>query len=86
MKPLSDRIDFSSELAEEYQVDGVIYYFMKFCPCYGISKKAFVRRFQEMGILVLEIPGDYSTGDEGQLKTRIEAFLEVLQERRATHG
>ncbi|GHV78947.1 hypothetical protein AGMMS49944_07380 [Spirochaetia bacterium] len=84
MKPLSDRVDFSAKLAEEYDVDGVIFFFMKFCPCYGISKNDFVHRFQEMGILVLEIPGDYSTGDEGQLKTRLEAFIEVLEERRLT--
>jgi predicted CoA-substrate-specific enzyme activase len=84
MKPLSDRIDFSARLAKEYNVDGVIYYFMKFCPCYGIAKNEFVRRFQEMGILVLEIPGDYSTGDEGQLKTRLEAFIEVLKEKELT--
>jgi len=39
-----------------------------------------------MGILVLEIPGDYSTGDEGQLKTRLEAFIEVLREKGANLG
>jgi predicted CoA-substrate-specific enzyme activase len=86
MKPLSDRVDFSAALVEEYDVDGVIYYFMKFCPCYGIAKNEFVRRFQEMGLLVLEIPGDYSAGDEGQLKTRLEAFIEVLKEKAVVYA
>jgi predicted CoA-substrate-specific enzyme activase len=81
MKPLSERIDFSAELAREYEVDGVIFYYMKFCPCYGIAKNEFVHRFQEMNVPVLEIPADYSSGDEGQIKTRIEAFIEVLGER-----
>jgi benzoyl-CoA reductase/2-hydroxyglutaryl-CoA dehydratase subunit BcrC/BadD/HgdB len=83
MKPLSCRVDFTADLALEYDVDGVVYYFMKFCPCYGMAKSEFVHRFQEMGIPVLEIPGDYSPGDEGQIKTRVEAFVEVLRERRA---
>jgi len=83
MKPLSERIDFSAELALEYDVDGVIYYYMKFCPCYGMAKNEFLHRFQAMGIPVLEIPGDYSVGDDGQIKTRLEAFIEVLAERGA---
>lgn len=81
MKPLSERINLSASLAEEYGVDGVIFYYMKFCPCYGIAKNEFVHKFQEMGLPVLEIPSDYSHSDEGQLKTRIEAFIEVLGER-----
>jgi len=31
------------------------------------------------GIPVLSISTDYSSDDEGQLKTRIEAFLEMLK-------
>jgi predicted CoA-substrate-specific enzyme activase len=82
MKPLSERVDFSANLAREYGVDGVIYYYMKFCPCYGMGKKEFISHFQKTGIPILDIPGDYSSGDEGQIKTRIEAFIEVLEERR----
>lgn len=81
MKPLADRIDFSANLAKEYNVDGIIYYYLKFCPCYGIAKNEFIHKFQELNIPVLEVPCDYSKGDEGQIKTRIDAFVEVLEER-----
>ena len=33
---------------------------------------------------MLEISSDYSESDHGQLKTRIEAFVEVLNEKRTT--
>ncbi len=84
MKPLTDSIDFSSRLAKEYAVDGVIYVFLKFCACYGVSKKDFISQYQKQGLPVLEISSDYSESDHGQLKTRIEAFIEVLNERKLT--
>ena len=82
MKPLDDSLDFSSGLAEEYGVDGVVYVYLKFCACYGVSKLEFIERLQGRGIPVLEISSDYSQSDHGQLKTRVEAFIEVLQDRR----
>jgi predicted CoA-substrate-specific enzyme activase len=85
MKPLDDGIAFSSKLAQEYAVDGVIYVFLKFCACYGVSKKDFIGEFQKQGLPVLEISSDYSESDHGQLKTRIEAFVEVLNEKRSTY-
>ncbi|MDP4146048.1 MAG: acyl-CoA dehydratase activase [Bacillota bacterium] len=78
--PLSTRVDFSAKLAEEYKVDAVIYTYLKFCPCYGMTKNSFMKKFQDMGIPVLELDSDYSQGDTGQIKTRLEAFIEVLKE------
>lgn len=78
--PLSKRIDFSGNLAQEYKVDAVIYYFLKFCPSFSQTKGLFAKRFQELGLPVLEIDTDYSQGDTGQIKTRLEAFVEVLKE------
>jgi benzoyl-CoA reductase/2-hydroxyglutaryl-CoA dehydratase subunit BcrC/BadD/HgdB len=82
MKPLQDRVDFSQSLADEYQVDGVIYAYLKFCPCYGQIKNEFFRLFQNKDLPLLEIPVDYSKSDIGQIKTRVEAFVEVLKERK----
>jgi benzoyl-CoA reductase/2-hydroxyglutaryl-CoA dehydratase subunit BcrC/BadD/HgdB len=81
MKPLEDGIAFSGKLAREYAVDGVVYVFLKFCACYGVSKKEFLTEFQKQNLPVLELSSDYSESDYGQLKTRIEAFVEVLKER-----
>ncbi|MDR3349555.1 MAG: acyl-CoA dehydratase activase [Acidaminococcales bacterium] len=81
MKPLQERIEISGQLAKEYQVDGILYVYLKFCPCYGQIKHQFFKHYQELGIPVLEIALDYSASDQGQLKTRLEAFIEVLGER-----
>ncbi|PYF12630.1 putative CoA-substrate-specific enzyme activase [Rhodobacter viridis] len=79
--PLERRIEAALALARDYRVDAVLYTYLKFCPCYGLTKNLFLKRFQEAGIPVLELGSDYSAGDLGQIKTRLEAFVEVLAER-----
>ncbi|MGD0838574.1 MAG: 2-hydroxyacyl-CoA dehydratase [Polyangia bacterium] len=81
-RPMSDAVEFSSRLAREYDVDGVLYVYLKFCSCYGLTKRDFIEGFQAQGFPVLDVSSDYSQSDHGQLKTRLEAFVEVLRERR----
>jgi benzoyl-CoA reductase/2-hydroxyglutaryl-CoA dehydratase subunit BcrC/BadD/HgdB len=61
-------------------VDAVIYYTLKFCPSFSQTKGLFMRRFHDMGLPAMELDTDYSQGDTGQIKTRLEAFIEVLKE------
>ncbi|MDR0550026.1 MAG: acyl-CoA dehydratase activase [Deltaproteobacteria bacterium] len=81
MKPLEERIKISGQLAQDFRVDGILYVYLKFCPCYGQVKHEFFQHFQALDIPVLEVALDYSRSDQGQLKTRLEAFIEVLNER-----
>lgn len=78
MQPIEKRIEYAVNRAKEYKVDGIIYAYMKFCPCYGIMKTRFVDAFRELHIPVLELAIDYSKSDEGQIKTRLDAYIEVL--------
>lgn len=82
MVPLDDRVQYSLKLAEEYKIDAVIYKYIKFCQCYGMTGNEYVKAFREKGIPLLEISSDYSTSDIGQIRTRIEAFLEVIHEKK----
>lgn len=83
MKTLEDNVTFAGQLAQEYRVDGVLYVYLKFCSCYGVPKKPFLDHFQSIGIPVLDLSSDYSGSDYGQIKTRIEAFVEVINARRS---
>ncbi len=82
MFPMDKRLDFTEKLAKEYNVDGIIYYYLKFCPSFGIGKDRFTKRFQGINIPILELATDYSSSDAGQVRTRVEAFKEVLEERK----
>lgn len=79
MKPLSEMIEKSVSLAKEYNVDGVVLYYLKFCPCYSMMLKKFAEEFEKANIPTLIIASDYAKGDEGQIKIRAEAFLEMLE-------
>lgn len=82
MTPKADMIQYSLDLAKEYDVDGVVLYYLKFCPCYSMIEKLYRDIFEKNNIPLIIISADYSVGDEGQIKTRLEAFVELLQQRR----
>ena len=77
--PNDERLDDIVNLTREYQVDGVIHYNLQFCHTYANEAVRVERRLEEAGIPLLRIETDYSDEDTGQLKTRIEAFLEMIR-------
>jgi benzoyl-CoA reductase/2-hydroxyglutaryl-CoA dehydratase subunit BcrC/BadD/HgdB len=75
--PNEERLDDIVGLAEEYQADGVIHYNLQFCHTYANEAVKVKKRLEETNIPVLLIETDYGD-DTGQLKNRIDAFLEML--------
>ncbi len=61
--------------------DGIINYSLQFCHTYNIEEVRVRRACEEEGIPYMFIESDYSSEDTGQLRTRIEAFLEQLADR-----
>jgi benzoyl-CoA reductase/2-hydroxyglutaryl-CoA dehydratase subunit BcrC/BadD/HgdB len=45
-------------------------------------EKVYTDAFRKADIPLIILSGDYSVGDEGQFKTRLEAFTEMLSERK----
>ncbi|WP_102399418.1 double-cubane-cluster-containing anaerobic reductase [Haloimpatiens massiliensis] len=76
--PNSGRIDDILRYAKEYDVDGVIDYNLSFCHTYAVEDKSIRDMLKEKSIPVMHIETDYSTEDSGQIKTRVEAFLEMI--------
>lgn len=76
--PNTGRIDDILRLAKEYQVDGVIDVNLKFCSLYDTEGYTVEKALKEAGIPVLGIETDYTDEDAEQLRTRIEAFVEMI--------
>ena len=76
--PNTGRIDDIVRLAKEYNVDGVIDCNLKFCCLYDTEKYAVNRALKEAGVPVLSLETDYADTDAEQLRTRIGAFVEML--------
>lgn len=76
--PNTGRVDDILRLAKEYKVDGVIDVNLKFCCLYDTEGYTVEKALKEAGIPVLGIETDYTDADAEQLRTRIEAFVEML--------
>ena len=77
------RRETADRLAREYHADGIIYEQMKYCDYWGFER-ALVSHIMadEYGWPVLSIDRLYNNGNSGQLRTRVQAFVESLEIKR----
>jgi benzoyl-CoA reductase/2-hydroxyglutaryl-CoA dehydratase subunit BcrC/BadD/HgdB len=79
MSPNTGRFELVTDMAREFQVDGIVDLTWQGCHTYNIESFSLKRHVQEKtGLPFLQIETDYSASDTEQLKVRIEAFLELL--------
>jgi benzoyl-CoA reductase/2-hydroxyglutaryl-CoA dehydratase subunit BcrC/BadD/HgdB len=65
-------------MVEDFNIDGIIYYVLKGCIIYDFELIRVEKIMKEKNIPVLRIETDYNPEDIEQLRTRIEAFVEML--------
>jgi len=64
--------------AKEFKVDGAILYVYKYCDPFGFEVPARKAYYETIHLPVLHLEDVYSAGTIGQLRTRIQAFLEMI--------
>ncbi len=64
--------------AKEFKVDGAILYVYKYCDPFGFEVPARKAYYKSINIPLLHLEDVYSAGTMGQLRTRIQAFLEMI--------
>ncbi|MDO5348942.1 MAG: double-cubane-cluster-containing anaerobic reductase [Lachnospiraceae bacterium] len=72
------RLENTRKMIEKYQVDGVIEVVLQACHTFNIESFRMGRMVEELGIPYMKLETDYSTTDNGQIETRVAAFLEML--------
>lgn len=79
MTPNPRRFQALDEMIDEYEIDGVIEVVLQACHTFNIESH-YVKKFvtEEKKKPYLYIETDYSKLDEGQINTRINAFLEIM--------
>ncbi|OPX92774.1 MAG: R-phenyllactate dehydratase beta subunit [Syntrophorhabdus sp. PtaU1.Bin002] len=75
---LEARFGHMKRYIEEFKVDGAILFVYKFCDPYGFEVPAIKSFIESAGTPVLYLEDEYSTSTLARLKTRIEAFLEMI--------
>lgn len=80
MTPNQGRVDLIGRLVGDFKIHGVVDLTWHCCHTYNVESYL-IKEFLEKRwkIPLLHIETDYSTSDTGQLKTRIEAFLEMIK-------
>ena len=78
MSPDNNRYELLERLCEDFKVDGVVEMTLQACHTYAIETTYVKRKLDKMEIPYINIETDYSTSDIGQITTRMEAFIEML--------
>jgi len=78
--PNHERMENIKQLVQEYKIQGVVQNVLQYCHCYNIESKMVENTLKEIGVPSIKIETDYSQEDSGQIRTRIEAFSELLEE------
>jgi len=68
------------KLIQEYRIQGILHYTLRFCDAYSYKTGNMKKICESMNIPMLHLHSDYSESDKGQLKTRIEAFKEAIEQ------
>ncbi|MFX0049012.1 MAG: 2-hydroxyacyl-CoA dehydratase subunit D [Candidatus Hermodarchaeota archaeon] len=79
MMQIKERAEKIYKNAIEFKVDGIIHHSLKFCDTYLYDVPTLKKILIEKGLNVLFIESDGTLGDVNQLRTRIEAFSEILK-------
>ncbi len=79
--PNEGRMGKLAQLAKVYKVDGIIHCSLAFCDPYLIEANRVEKVLKEHNIPLLKIETDYGQEDSGQIKTRVEAFLEMIDKK-----
>lgn len=81
MYPPEERFDRVAQLVREYRVDGVISEVLRYCVQFAHDQPLLRHRLDKEGVPLLELSIEYGTSGAGQIGTRVQAFLEMLEGR-----
>lgn len=75
---LENRYSHIRKFAQEWNANAAIFYIIRFCDTCELEGPDLKEYLEKQDIPALMIEDDYSTSTMGQLRTRIQAFLEMI--------
>ena len=77
---IQERRDYIKHLVDEYHADGVMYEQLKFCEYWGYERAlASYVMLNDYGVPTAAVDRQYTASASGQLRTRVQAFVESLE-------
>ncbi len=81
MADLESRFSYLKDYAKEWNVNGVILQSVRYCDTHGYEVPALKDYFDSIGLPSIYLEHDYSVSSLAQLRTRVQAFLEIIGSR-----
>jgi bzd-type benzoyl-CoA reductase N subunit len=78
-QPSDRRFGHIYDMIDQFKVHGVVSEIVRYCVPYGHDKPLLKEKLTERDIPILELDLEYGQGGTGQIRTRAEAFVEMLQ-------
>ena len=79
MVPSDGRFNRIVDLVNNYHVDGVVSQIIRYCVPYAHDLPLITERLKDIGVPTLSLDVEYGTSGSGQIRTRVQAFLEMLE-------
>ena len=81
------RREYVNQLAKEYEADGIIYQQIKFCDPWAYERMLGSHILHDdYGYPVLSVDRPYSIASSGQMRTRVQAFVESMEIKKIQGG
>ncbi len=80
--PNDERSESILRSIEKYNIDGVVFHILKGCHLNSIEATRIELLLRKNNIPLLKIESEYDEGDVEQIRTRVEAFLEIIRMRK----
>jgi benzoyl-CoA reductase subunit C len=74
-----ERSDFIKQMVNDFDVYGVVFQRIRYCDLWGGQLLLLEKEMKDSSIPMLSIDREYSLGAVGQLRTRVQAFLERIE-------
>ncbi len=78
MEDFEARLEAVLRAAGDYRADGIVIETMKFCDTWGVESGLLASALRRAGMPVLRLEREYALSGEGQVRTRVQAFLESM--------
>lgn len=80
--PNDERIMRLKEAIRKYNIDGVVFHTLRGCHLNNIEGTKIELVLDSIGVPMLKLESEYDEGDIEQIRTRVEAFVEMIKARR----
>ena len=82
MFPSDERFNRIIEYVKDFKVDGVISQIVRYCVPYAHDLPLLTKRLSDIGVPTLGLDLEFGTSGSGQIATRVQAFLEMIEARK----